>query len=147
MTKKLLLTTALVSTLCATTANAVEFEIAYNGNNTYIFDGANYASLTLLGQELEGRIWEGRIVIANDDIKLKKDTQKAFFVDLISNKNNARDQFSSIVAAISDHNPAEVSQFFNEFARVVSLLPLEEQNELFDTLDLDDIGEFDEEEL
>ena len=42
MTKKLLLTTALVSTLSSgTTAYATDFEIAYNGNNTYIFDGAN----------------------------------------------------------------------------------------------------------
>ena len=51
MTKKLLLTTALLSALSSgTTANATDFEIAYNGNNTYTFDGANYASLTLLAQ-------------------------------------------------------------------------------------------------
>jgi len=148
MTKKLLLTTALVSVLSSgTTAYATDFEIAYNGNNTYTFDGKNYASLTLLRQEVETRIQDGRIVIANDDVNIKKDTQKTFIVDLIANKNNVRDQFSSLAAAISGENEAEVSKFLNEFARVVSLLPVEAQNELFDTIDLDDIGEFDEEEL
>jgi 3-methyladenine DNA glycosylase Tag len=148
MTKKLLLTTALISALSSgTTAYATDFEIAYNGNNTYIFDGANYASLTLLGQEFDTRIHDGRIVIGKDDVKIKKDTQKTFIVDLISNKNNVRDQFSLLAAAISGHNPAEVSQYLNEFARVVSLLPVDQQNELLDTIDLDDIGEFDEEEL
>ena len=148
MTKKLLLTTALLSALSSgTTANATDFEIAYNGNNTYTFDGANYASLTLLAQEFKTRIQTGRIVIENDDIKIKKDTQKTFITDLVANKNNVRDQFSPLAAAISGHNQAEVSQFLNQFAWAVSLLPADQQNELFDTIDLDDIGEFDEEEL
>ncbi|MBA2629109.1 MAG: autotransporter domain-containing protein, partial [Rickettsiaceae bacterium] len=148
MTKKLLLTTALISALSSgTTAYATDFEVAYNGNNTYTFDGANYASLTLLAQEFKTRVLTGRVNIKNDKIKIKKDTQKTFIVDLISNKNNVRDQFSPLAAAISGNNPAEVSQYLNEFARVISSLPLDQQNELLDTIDLDDIGEFDEEEL
>ena len=129
MTKKLLLTTALVSVLSSgTTAYATDFEIAYNGNNTYTFDGKNYASLTLLRQEVETRIQDGRIVIANDDVNIKKDTQKTFIVDLIANKNNVRDRFSSLAAAISGKNEAEVSKFLNEFEREAILIHLEINN-------------------
>ena len=80
MTKKLLLTTALVSALSATTANANIFEITYNGNNTYAFDGAQYASLTALAGEFRTRIQAGRVVLANDDITIKKIHKKLFLL-------------------------------------------------------------------
>ncbi len=148
MTKKLLLTTALVSALCsATPANAAIFEIVYNGNNNYTFDGAQYPSLTALGTEFTTRIQAGRIVLANDDITIKKDTQKTFFTDLINNKNNLRDQFAPLVATVSGENLAEVTQYLNELASILSSLPLDMQNELFSTVDFDDIGEFDIDEL
>ena len=147
MTKKLLLTTALVSALSATTANANIFEITYNGNNTYTFDGAQFASLTALSTEFKTRIQAGRIVLANDDIIIKKDTQKTFFTDLITNKNNVRDQFAPLAAAVSGENPAAVAQYLNELSSIISSLPLDIQEELFSTVDFDDIGEFDADEL
>jgi len=152
MTKKLLLTTALVSALSATTANANIFEITYNGNNTYTFDGAQFANFTALTTEIDARTRAGRINLDNDDISLKKDTQKVFLNDLFSANANIRTELAAVIAAQVQAEGGRVTRDevlagLNEVTNIFSSIPSSLRDQIFSTIDLEDLFESDLDEL
>ena len=140
MTKKLLLTTALVSALCATTANAVEFEIAYNGNNTFTVNAVQYNGIHGVIDGISHLIQTGQIHLnEGEDVEytLSPDTQKAYLSDLFSANNAALK--ADIVRGL---NPADVAEFNEELDELTSLfssLTPSLRDSLFDTVALNDL--------
>lgn len=150
MKKKLLLTTALLSTISAATiANATDYTIVYNGNNNFTFDGAQYASLALLATEIKSREDAGTINVdnGNDNIDVDQASKAAFYTDIFAaNNNGLKDNFVAITASELELDRALVATQFNQLANLVTSLPQEVRTQLFNTVDIFDLdpGELDE---
>jgi hypothetical protein len=98
MNKKLLLTTILSSAIMSSeVAQATVFDLTYNGNNDFVFQGDHY-SFTALNQFFSDQERQGIINFKNDDIKITKASQRKFLDDLIAG-GEFRAQFITGLAA------------------------------------------------
>jgi len=145
MTKKLLLTTALVSALSATTANATDYIIAYTGNNTFTINNTPYASFATLNTAMEALTDN---LTAADKVTVRQNSGKAFLTDLISN-NALQRELIAVIAADGELDAGEVTQGFNELLAGLSTLSSSERDLYLNAggFALDNIGVGDEDGL
>ena len=145
MTKKLLLTTALVSALSATTANATDYIIAYTGNNTFTINNTPYASFATLNTAMEALTDN---LTAADKVTVRQNSGKAFLTDLISN-NALQRELIAVIAADAELDAGEVTQGFNELLAGLSTLSSSERDLYLNAggFALDNIGVGDEDGL
>lgn len=140
MTKKLLLTTALISALSATTANAVEFEMVYNGNNNFTVNGVQYNGIHGVIDGIHNLVQAGQIHLSEGEgfeYTLSPNTQKAYLSDLFSANNAALK-----ADMVRNLDPDEVAQFneeFDELTSLISSLTPSLRNSLFDMVSLKDL--------
>lgn len=148
MKNKLLITSTLASALLFNSgANANLYEIAYNGNNTFTFQGQQFASLTDLGARIKQQVIAGAINLGNDDIQITAATQKQFANDLLSNANGLGDQSAPFIASAGGVDVNSVRQYITKVQQLWASLDQEEQDALIDGFDLSDLGELDLEEI
>lgn len=148
MRNKLLITSTLASALVFnSSANANLYEIAYNGNNTFTFQGQQFANLTDLGARIRQQVIAGAINLENDDIEFTAATQKQFANDLLTNTAGVADQFAPIIAAVGQVDVNSVRQYMTKAQQIWATLDQDEKDYLIDGFDLSDLGETDLEEL
>ena len=100
MSKKLLLTTVLSSTLMmAGSAQAADLPLTYNGSNTYTFGGTNYNSLTDLAAFIDGKTNNvANVNFEADDVVITEATVSTFITELIAANSPIATQLAPIIA-------------------------------------------------
>lgn len=145
MSKKLLLSTVLTSTLLASAgAKAAVYEFTYDGNNTFTLGGNQYIGFEVLGTYINT---PGNFDLENDKIKMSAATQRAFLDALKVDGSNERTSFARAIADGKNINFNKVQAGINEAMTLISEIEDNLGIDLIDTIDLDDLFVADLEEI